>query len=733
MEVISLEAKESFTMEGMVTKYIFRGEDFSVAVFRYGSEETVIAGSLYSLPEKERIRVFGEWTTHAKYGRQVKVTHWECPVPNTKEQAIIFLSSGLIKGVGPITAKRIVNKLGANAVEIIIKKGPDALAGIKGLTKIQEAYECIRDRFEIQKVMQQLLPAGMTVKTIIKAHKKFGVATVGLVKKNPYILMDIDSIGFKTADEIAKRFGVALDSSSRISGAIKYSLQEAMQNNGHCFLKVEELIENTIKVLNEKEDLVKEAQIRAVLGSLAQEHLVVDEGAVYFPYLYTAEVALADKIRFLVGKKGTRVPEIDRYIKGYELLNKIQLAEEQKQAVAGILANDIFIITGGPGVGKTTSVKTIIDIYKRLYPEAEVLLASPTGKASRRLSDVTGMDASTIHRLLGFVPGQIIPLYNHNNPLPCDLLVVDEWSMVSLRLAKLLFDAVGNNTKVLLVGDVDQLQSVDPGNVLKDMLSAGVPCVKLEKIFRQASESQIIIGAHTINKGKPFYPDHTKGDFFFLEKEEPEQITNTIVKSVERLIKTGYGLDDIQVMSPIKQGPVGAIELNKRLQQLINPPKDGEKEIVRGGTVFRIGDKVICIKNNYDKGIFNGETGVIDRLSRGEEGEINGLVIRFTDREVAYLRGELQEIDLAYCITTHKSQGSEFKVALMPLTTSHYIMLMRTLFYTGLTRAKERIVLVGTKKAMNIAVRNNGQAKRNTRLAGRISGNMYLEFDKEVV
>lgn len=421
-------------MEGMVTKYIYFGEEFSVAVFRYGTEETVIAGSLYGLPQKERVRVFGEWTTHARYGRQVKVTHWERPVPNTREQAIIFLSSGLIKGVGPITAKRIVNKLGANAVEIIIEKGPDALTGIRGLTKTQEAYECIRDRFEIQKVMQQLLPAGMTVKTIIKAHKKFGAATVGFIKKNPYILMDIDSIGFKTADEIAKRFGVAPDSSSRISGAIKYSLQEATQNNGHCFSTVEELIENTMKVLNEKDDLVKKDQIRPVLGSLAQEHLVVDEGAVYFPYLYTAEVALADKIRFLAGKKGTRVPEIDRYIKGYELLNKIQLAEEQKQAVAGILANDIFIITGGPGVGKTTSVKTIIDIYKRLNPDAEVLLASPTGKASRRLSEVTGMDASTIHRLLGFVPGQLIPEYNHCNPLPCDLLVVDESSMLGLRL-----------------------------------------------------------------------------------------------------------------------------------------------------------------------------------------------------------------------------------------------------------------------------------------------------------
>lgn len=729
MEVFSL-GKEPFAMEGMVTKYIFPGEEFSVAVFSHGIEKTIIAGALYGLPERERVRVFGEWVNHAKHGRQVKVSHWERPVPSTKEQAIIFLSSGLIKGVGHITAKRIVNKLGTNAVEIIIENGPDALAGIKGLTKIREAYECIRDRFEIQKVMQQLLPVGMSVKTIIKAHKKFGAATVGLIKRNPYILMDVDSIGFKTADEIAKRFGVAPDSTGRIGGAIKYSLTEATQN-GHCFAKIEELKKNTLKVLNEKEDLVVEEQVNSILGSLAQNDLVIDEGAVYFPYLYSAEVALADRVKFLKGKKGTRVPDIDRYIKGYELFNKIELAEEQKQAVTGILGNNIFIITGGPGVGKTTSVKTIIDIYKRLNPEAEVLLASPTGKASRRLSEVTGMEASTIHRMLGFVPGQITPEYNRNNPLPCDLLVVDEVSMLGLRLAKLLFDAVGDATKVLLVGDADQLPSVDPGNVLKDMLSADVPCVRLETIFRQASESQIVVGAHTINKGKPFYPDHSKGDFFFIEKEEPEQITNMIVKSVERLLKTGYGIDDIQVMSPIKQGPVGAIELNKRLQQLINPPREGQKEIIKGVTTFRVGDKVICKKNNYDKGIFNGETGVVIRLSR-EEDEINGLVIRFTDREVVYLRNELQEIDLAYCITTHKSQGSEFKVALMPLTTAHYIMLMRTLLYTGLTRAKERIVLVGTKKAMNIAVRNNGQAKRNTKLAGRISSDMSLEFDKEV-
>ncbi len=569
------------------------------------------------------------------------------------------------------------------------------------------------------------------MKTIIKAHKKFGAATVGLIKKNPYILMDVDSIGFKTADEIAKRFGVAPDSTGRIGGAIKYSLKEATQNNGHCFVTIEDLTKSTLKVLNEKEGLVGEEQVKSVLGILAQNDLVIDEGVVYFPFLYLAEVALADRVKFLAGKKGTRVPDIDRYIKGYEIFNKIKLADEQKQAVTGILGNDIFIITGGPGVGKTTSVKTIIDIYKRLNPEAEVLLASPTGKASRRLSEVTGMEASTIHRLLGFVPGQTTPEFNRNNPLPCDLLVVDEGSMLGLRLAKLLFDAVGETTKVLLVGDADQLPSVDPGNVLRDMLSADVPCVRLETIFRQASESQIVVGAHIINKGKPFYPDHSKGDFFFIEKEEPEQITNMIVKSVERLLKTGYGMDDIQVMSPIKQGPVGAIELNKRLQQLINPPREGQKEIIKGSTTFRVGDKVICKKNNYDKGIFNGETGVVIRLSK-EEDEINGLVIRFTDREVVYLRNELQEIDLAYCITTHKSQGSEFKVALMPLTTAHYIMLMRTLLYTGLTRAKERIVLVGTKKAMNIAVRNNSQAKRNTKLAGRISGDISLVFDKEV-
>lgn len=728
------DVKEPFSAEGHIVRFYYKkSDDFHVALFIYSGKQAVITGNLYSLEEKEKVNIQGEWFEHPKFGRQVKVTSWERPVPSTKEQAVAFLSSGLVKGVGPVMGRMIVEKLGADAVKTIMEKGAEALAGIKGLRKVHEICKSIRDTYEVQRVISQLLPFGISANTAIRAHKKFGGATAELVKRNPYCLMEVDKIAFLKADAIAQKLGVPLDSMGRIAGAIKHTIDESIWNNGHCFLIMDELIKGAMKLLNHKGQHVTVEQVSSVVKHLAGSgKLVIEAGAVYPPRLYRAEVALAEKVKSMISARKNTVllGKIERFIKQYELREGIRLADEQKQAVVSLMSRNLLVLTGGPGVGKTTSVKAVIGVYEMLYPNEEILLASPTGKASRRLSEVTGKEASTTHRLLGFSPEMPGPTYNKDNTLPCGLLVVDEFSMSGVTMAKLIFDAVSAGTRVLLVGDADQLPSVEPGNVLKDLLAAGVPSVRLEKVFRQASQSQIITGAHKINSGQAFYPDQSRGDFYFIEKESPDEIARMIVGCVSRLLKLGYTMDDIQVLSPMKNGPVGTIMLNRLLQERLNPAKTGKREIVRGDTAFRVCDRVICIRNNYEKGetgVFNGETGIVNRMQKDQDGEITSLVVQFDQGEVEYSKKELYDLELAYAITAHKSQGSEFKAVVLPLTTSHYVMLARKLIYTAVTRAKERVVLVGTKKAYWVAVKNDKLSARNTRLAERIRDVAFLD------
>ena len=722
------ETKEPFSAEGHVARFYFKSksDNYHVALFVYDGKQAIISGNLYSVEEKERVFVKGEWYEHSKYGRQVKVDTWERIIPTTEEQAIAFLSSGLIKGVGPVTAKKIVAKLGANAVKIIMEEGADSLTGIKGLRKPQEVYESVRIAYEVQRVVSQLLPLGITVNTAIKAHKKFGGATVELVKRNPYSLMEVDSIGFLKADAIAQSLGVPLDSTGRIAGAIRQSLKEIIWDNGHCYATRSELLKKALKLLNHKTQCVTAGQVDSMISHLSGSgRLVIEGDAVYMPGLHRAEVELSEKIRSMLTSRGDTVsPEkVERLLKRYEFKEGIRLSAEQRQAVVDMMNSSLLVLTGGPGVGKTTAVKAVINVYESLFDEP-VLLASPTGKASRRLAEVTGREAGTIHRLLGFSPEMPVPLYGSSNPLPCGLLIVDEVSMMGVSMAKLLFDAVGEDTRVLLVGNADQLPSVEPGNVLGDLLAAGVPAVRLEKVFRQASQSQIVTGAHMINKGRAFYPDHSRGDFYFIEKSEPEKIARTIVGCVMRFLNLGYSLEDIQVLSPMKNGSVGTITLNSMLQERLNPNRAGKNEIACGGTVFRAGDRVICVRNNYEKGeygVFNGETGIISRILENENGEAIGLAVCFERQgEAEFSKNELYDLDLAYAITAHKSQGSEFKAVVIPLTTSHYVMLNRKLIYTAVSRAKEMVVLVGSRKAYWIAVKNNKLSARNTKLAERI-------------
>ncbi|MDA5110871.1 ATP-dependent RecD-like DNA helicase [Brevibacillus thermoruber] len=725
---------------GTLVRYKYRqpNNDFIVAILKQDdSKEITIIGSIYGVEPNEKITVYGDWFKHPQFGDQYRVERWERPIPKSKEQVIAFLSSSLVKGCGEKRAKQIVDVLGENALDIIMQEGEACLLPIRGIgqQKASSIVTSVRSSFEVQQIMMELSKYGISTSIVVKAYKEFGSNTLDIIKRNPYQLTKLDLIGFLKADEIAKRMGIMPNSMFRIESCVDYMLKKMCFDFGHCFIPEAELIDEVLKVLNHNTDVfITRDEVEQGIFQLEENgRVIIEEGGIYPPFLYRSEKRLAQRLlKFMrSGSNNVNMSAIDTAIKEYQIRSKIVLAKGQREAIRKLFTENLLILTGGPGCGKTASVKAVIDVYQRLNPVARIALAAPTGRASRKLTEVTGLDAATIHRLINFRPGEE-PEFNESNPLEADLLIVDEISMMDIQLADLLFRAINpNKTKVLLVGDQDQLPSVNPGNVLKDMLDAGVPHVRLTEVFRQAQNSQIVTNAHRINKGESIVIDPVKQDFYFIQREKPEEIATTIRNSVVRFTQLGYTAADILVLSPMKKGPIGTEELNRVLQETLNPPAPHKDEIAVGKTIFRVGDKILQTKNNYAKEVFNGDIGTIDRIDylldkEGQVTEEKGLYCKINGQVVTYTKEELHELQLAYSITIHKSQGGQAPIVIIPVSTSHYIMLARNLIYTGITRAESKVVLVGTKKAVQIAIKNNKIVARHTRLTKRIVEDIQL-------
>ena len=708
----------------VVERITFRNEQNGYSVIRcrakgYNDLVTVV-GAMPEVHVGAVLSLTGTWRLDAKYGRQFSMENCEETLPATVYGIEKYLGSGLVKGIGPMYAKRIVQTFGAETLTVIEER-PEELIRVPGIGKIR--VEKIRkswaEQKEIKNIMLFLQGHDVSTAHATKIYKQYGADSIDVVRENPYRLADdIWGIGFKTADAIAEKLGFEKEKPVRLRSGLLYTLNK-LAEEGHCYAESDQLIEAGALLLDVRAELLTDA-LNAMIE--AEDVILVqipetEDYAIYLPPFFFAERGVHHRLRQIAAAAPAK-PVTDVPASG----DGIAYDETQLQAIETAGRSKIMVLTGGPGTGKSTVTLGIL----RSFAGQNVLLAAPTGRAAKRLSEVTGREAKTIHRLLEFKPPEGYKR-NEENPLEGDALIVDECSMVDVLLMYSLLRAVPDTMRIILVGDVDQLPSVGPGNVLRDIIDSGVfPVIRLTRIFRQAAASRIITNAHRINQGE--YPDLSNGkgtDFFFMSAEEPEQAASLIVDLVRDRLPKHYGVAprSIQVLTPMQRGVAGAANLNQLLQAAVNPPETGGREsaapeLRRGGYAFRAGDKVMQIRNNYDREVFNGDIGTIEAI----DVEDRSLTIRFDDRSVSYDAAELDEIVLAYATTVHKAQGAEFPIVVMPLMMSHFAMLQRNLLYTGVTRAKKVLVLVGQKKAVSYCVRNLTVDKRNTLLAERLSG-----------
>jgi exodeoxyribonuclease V alpha subunit len=706
-------------LAGLVERVTFHNAETGFCVLRVktrGQRDLVtVVGHAAMIAAGEFVQITGAWVNDRTHGLQFRAHFLKASPPTTLEGIERYLGSGMIRGIGPIYAKRLVRAFG-EAVFDLIEQQPDRLREVIGIGA-KRAGKIIAgwaDQKVIREIMLFLHANGVGTSRAVRIYKTYGVDAVRLISENPYRLArDIRGIGFLSADRIAQKLGIETTAMIRVRAGISYALAEAM-DEGHCGLPIEELTELTVKLI-----AVPPALIDTALGlELAAGELIADtvdeRRCVFLGGLYRAEQAIAARLRTLsCGRPAWPEMDANKAIPWVESRTGLALAQSQKQALRLALGSKVLVITGGPGVGKTTLVNAILTVLRA--KQVDVALCAPTGRAAKRLSESTGLEAKTIHRLLEADPKTGGFRRGEQHPLECDLLVVDETSMVDVLLMRSLLQALPDEAALLIVGDVDQLPSVGPGQVLADIInSAAVPMVRLTEVFRQAAQSRIVVNAHRINRGQLPEAEAVEGsDFYFVDAAEPEEATRKLLAVVQDRIPARFGLDpirDIQVLCPMNRGGLGARSLNVALQAALNP--SGDVRVERFGWTYGPGDKVMQVVNDYDRDVFNGDLGFVARIDL-EEGE---LVATFDGREVTYGYGELDELVLAYATTIHKSQGSEYPAVVIPLTTQHYTMLARNLLYTGVTRGKRLVVLVGQRKALAIAVRNQGARRRWSKL-----------------
>lgn len=731
-------------VEGIVTSIVYKNEDNGYTVAKIKCENNTetysIVGYMHYLSEGQKIHIEGEWTYHKSFGKQIKVDSFKEILPTTLEGIEKYLASGLISGIGPVTAKKIIKAFGEDALDII-EMHPERLVKVEGIgsKKAKKIAESMKDQREIKEVMVFLQSHGITPNFGVKIFKKYGASSVTVLRENPYRLCeDISGIGFKTADKIAKSLGMDINSPFRIASGIKYVLSLAV-GNGHVYLPKTECINLSRNELKVDEALIEDSLITL---SLSRE-IVIDEvdgiQCIYLSPMFFSEVKSAKKIvELTLNKINVEASKIDIEIKEFENENNITFAPEQIDAIKEGVKNGVCVITGGPGTGKTTIIKCIIKIFENRG--LNVCLCAPTGRAAKRMSESTGYTAKTIHRLLQveFIEDtERAFARDEDEPIDADVIIVDEASMIDVLLMNSLLNAISSTTRLILVGDVDQLPSVGPGNVLRDIIeSEGVAVSRLKHIFRQSSESLITINAHKINSGEMPILNEKDKDFFFLQNKSGESIINEISNLVNfRLPKFKKNIDkikDIQVLSPMRKGEAGVIHLNNALQEILNPksPLKAEKKV--GEYILRVGDKVMQTKNNYQlewegigeneekgSGVFNGDIGYIESINIEDS---KAYIIFDEDKKVEYDFSSLDEVELAYAITIHKSQGSEFPVCIIPVFYGPPMLMTRNLIYTGVTRAKTFLVLIGLKQTLGSMIKNKTITKRYSSLKNRIKG-----------